>query len=125
MPMGPRVARFNKVFTNRTIGRVAPWMPGFGVVYHQGRRSGREFHSPVNVFSTSDGYVIALTYGSGADWVKNVLAAGGCELVTRRRRYRLTEPRLYVDKQAKAMPALVRNGLKLNKVDEFLELKKA
>jgi deazaflavin-dependent oxidoreductase (nitroreductase family) len=122
MPLSSRIARFNKVFTNRTIGRVAPWMPSFGVVYHRGRKSGREFHIPVNVFRTSDGYVIALTYGSGADWVKNVLAAGGCELVTRRQRFTLTEPRLYVDKQAKAMPGFVRNVLKLISVDEFLEL---
>ena len=30
-----------------------------------------------------DGYLLALTYGPDSDWVKNVLAAGGCELVTR------------------------------------------
>jgi hypothetical protein len=37
----------------------------------------------VNVFRAGDGYVIALTYGPETDWVKNVLAAGGCELRTR------------------------------------------
>ncbi|GAA1712883.1 nitroreductase family deazaflavin-dependent oxidoreductase [Fodinicola feengrottensis] len=121
--MSQRVARFNKVVTNRTIGRVAPWMPGFGVVHHRGRRSGREFHSPVNVFRTSDGYVFALTYGSRADWVRNVLAAGGCDLETRRQVVHLAEPRLYVDTQAKAMPGFIRVGLRLGKVDEFLELK--
>ena len=37
----------------------------------------------VNVFSAGNGYAIALTYGPETDWVKNVLAAGGCELRTR------------------------------------------
>ena len=37
-------------------------MPGFGVVVHRGRRSGREFHTPVNVFPRHDGVRIALTY---------------------------------------------------------------
>lgn len=51
-------------------------MPGLGVVVHQGRRSGKEYQTPVNVFAAPDGYVLALTYGADTDWVKNVLAAG-------------------------------------------------
>ena len=62
-----------------------PWMPGFGVIVHHGRRSGLRYQTPVNVFSAGNGYVIALTYGPETDWVKNVLAAGGCELRTRGR----------------------------------------
>jgi hypothetical protein len=42
------------------------------------------------VFPAQDGYVFALTYGPDTDWVKNVLAAGGCELRTRGRAIRLT-----------------------------------
>ncbi|MGH7129463.1 MAG: nitroreductase family deazaflavin-dependent oxidoreductase, partial [Planctomycetaceae bacterium] len=83
MPLSRRVARFNRVVTNRTIGRLAPRMPGFGVVHHKGRRSGREYRTPVNIFRRPDGCVIALTYGRGADWVRNVLAAGECDLLTR------------------------------------------
>ena len=49
------------------------------------------------MFATEDGYVLALTYGPGTDWVKNVLAAGGCELRTRGRAIRLTSPLLFRD----------------------------
>ena len=35
---------------DRVTKHVAPWMPGFGVVAHAGRRSGRRYQTPVNVF---------------------------------------------------------------------------
>ena len=47
MPLPRTVARWNKVGLNRVTGRVAPWMPGFGVVAHAGRRSGRRYQTPV------------------------------------------------------------------------------
>jgi deazaflavin-dependent oxidoreductase (nitroreductase family) len=75
-------------------------LPGFGVVVHRGRKSGRRFQTPVNVFETSGGYVIALTYGADSDWVKNVLAAGGCELITRGRCRQLTSPEIVRDKNS-------------------------
>src|SRR5215469_12949510 len=89
MPI-PRVVRqWNKAGLNRVTKRVFPWMPGLGVVIHRGRNSGRVYQTPVNVFATEDGYVFALTYGPDTDWVKNILAAGGCELRTRGRVIRL------------------------------------
>jgi hypothetical protein len=65
--------------------------------------------------------VIALTYGSDADWVRNVVAAGGCELETRRRRYRVAAPRVYRDENATDMPAFIRFMLRrVIKAPEFL-----
>jgi len=67
--------------------------------------------------------VIALTYGSDADWVRNVLAAGGCELESRRRHYQLGAPRLYRDESASDMPAFIRFMLRrVIKAPEFLNL---
>jgi deazaflavin-dependent oxidoreductase (nitroreductase family) len=83
MPIPRRVGQWNKVGLNRLTRHIAPWLPGLGVVVHRGRRSGRRYRTPVNVFPARDGYLIALTYGPGTDWVKNVMAAGGCELETR------------------------------------------
>ncbi|TMC12237.1 MAG: nitroreductase family deazaflavin-dependent oxidoreductase [Chloroflexi bacterium] len=122
MAMGRRMATVNRYVTNRVLGGPANRLPGFGVVHHVGRRSGRHYRTPVNAFRTPGGYVFALTYGSSAEWVKNVLAAGGCELVTRGRRVRLTTPRLYRDERRSAMPAHVRVVLGLVGVSEFLEL---
>jgi len=76
----------------------------------------------VNVFRTADGYAIALTYGPNAEWVKNVLAAGGCELEVRGRRRRLVEPRVIVDPRRRLVPAAVRAILRLVGVSHFLIL---
>ena len=65
-------------------------LPGFGVVVHTGRRTHRQYRTPVNVFRRADRYIIALTYGPDADWVRNVRASGGCELETRGHTLRLT-----------------------------------
>ena len=73
---------FNIVVTNRITGLFAGWLPGFGVLTHVGRKSGKVYRTPINVFRIPNGFIIALTYSSQSEWVKNVLAAGGCELKT-------------------------------------------
>lgn len=83
------LAKFNIIFTNRITGLFAGWIPGFGILTHVGRRSGKVYRTPINVFRTPTGFVIALTYSSSSEWVKNVLVAGGCELKTQGKRYQL------------------------------------
>ncbi len=123
MPI-PRVVRqWNKAGLNRVTKRIAPWMPGFGVVVHHGRRSGRAYQTPVNVFTTEDGYILALTYGPDTDWAKNVLAAGGCELRTRGRVIRLVSPRLFHDEARGGIRPLERQVLRVIGVADFLSLK--
>ena len=123
MPIPSRVARWNKVGLNRITRHVAPWMPGFGLVVHRGRRSGREYQTPVNVFPAEDGFVIALTYGADTDWVKNVRAAGGCELRTRGRVLRVGSPRVYHDETRHGIRPLERQMLRLLGVADFLSVK--
>jgi deazaflavin-dependent oxidoreductase (nitroreductase family) len=108
--------------TNRLIGPVAPYLPHFGVVVHTGRRTHCSYRTPVNVFTRAGGYVIALTYGPDSDWVRNVLAAGGCTLETRGRTLRLTRPRLIHDEQRRAVPAPLRLISGLGNVSDFLDL---
>jgi deazaflavin-dependent oxidoreductase (nitroreductase family) len=111
MPIPIAVARVNRVLTNRVTKLFAGWMPGFGMILHQGRRSGRSYQTPVNVFRQPDGYVVALTYGPDTDWVKNVVAAGGCVLRTRRRQVRLVDPRIVHDPTRHDLPPVVRLSL--------------
>src|SRR4029079_12061944 len=92
MPLPKRLARFNLHVTNRVLGPVARQLPGFAVVSHQGRRSGRVHRTPVNLFRDGDRYVIALTYGSDSQWVRNVLAAGAVDVETRGPRVHLLHP---------------------------------
>ncbi|WP_380165166.1 nitroreductase family deazaflavin-dependent oxidoreductase [Jannaschia sp. R86511] len=46
------------------------------LVRHTGRRSGRTYETPVDALRTPDGFVVAMVYGRGTDWVRNVLAGG-------------------------------------------------
>ena len=126
MPLPERLARFNRVVTNRIARRVAGRAPGFAIVEHVGRRSGRTYRTPVNIFRDGeDRYVIALTYGRDSQWVRNVLAAGGAEVVTRGRRLRLVEPVVVRDEQRTMMPAGVRSVLGVIRVDDFMVLTQA
>ena len=123
MPIPRWVARANRVGFNRLSRHVTPWLPGFGVVVHRGRRSGRNYSTPVNVFRSADGYVVALTYGSDSDWVKNVLAAGGAELRTRGRRVPVRSPRIYHDESRRSVGLIARQALRLLDVSDFLALR--
>ena len=122
MPIPLVVGRWNKAGLNRVTRHVAPWMPGLGLVVHHGRRSGNVYQTPVNVFPTGEGFIIALTYGPDTDWVKNVLAAGGCELRTRGHATRLTSPRLYHDESRRGIRPVERQVLRLIGVADFLSL---
>jgi deazaflavin-dependent oxidoreductase (nitroreductase family) len=122
MPLPRAIARANRRVTNRLLGGLATRLPWFGVVVHTGRRTRRQYRTPVNVFRRGDRFIIALTYGSDADWVRNVLADGGCTLETRGRSLRLSRPRLFHDESRHAVPAPVRLILGLIKVSDFLEL---
>jgi len=121
MVLPRRLARFNRVVTNRVTGPLAGRLPGFGVIIHRGRRSGRVYRTPINIFRTSDGYVAALTYGV-TDWARNVLAAGGCELEIRGRRVPLPRPRLVHDPTCGDMPPVVRQFVGVIGVTDFLYL---
>lgn len=122
MPIPKTVGRWNKAGLNRLTRRIAPWMPGLGVIVHRGRRSGRRYQTPVNVFPAGSGYLFALTYGPDTDWVKNVLAAGGCELRTRGRAIQLGFPRLVHDESRSSVRPLERQVLRILGVAGFLSL---
>jgi deazaflavin-dependent oxidoreductase (nitroreductase family) len=100
----PLVNRFLNPITRRVAGR----LPGFALVTHVGRRSGRTYTVPLNVFRRGETWVVVLTYGSDVDWVRNVLAAGGCRMRTRGRDIRLLEPELVVSPGLHGLPLPVR-----------------
>lgn len=123
MPAPRWVARANRNGLNRLTKFIAPWAPGWAVVIHRGRKSGRIFRTPLWAFRRNGGYVIALTYGPESDWVRNVLAAGGCELETRRHHYAVDAPCVYRDESASDMPPFIQFMLrKVIKAPDFLSV---
>ena len=81
--------------------------PGFGIITHRGRKSGRTYRTPVNVFRRGDTFLFFLTYGSEVDWAQNVLAAGSCSLLTRGRTVELIDPVLVPDPELTPAPPFV------------------
>jgi deazaflavin-dependent oxidoreductase (nitroreductase family) len=118
------LAKISIGFTNRITGLFAGWLPGFGILTHVGRKSGKVYRTPINVFRASNGFIIALTYSSQSEWVKNVLAAGGCELRTRGKKYQLSAPNVVRDPSRRRFPIPVRLILMLVGADEYIGLSK-
>lgn len=120
MPLPLSIARFNRRVTNRVLTPLVRHLPGFGIVIHIGRRSGREYRTPLLGFRDGDRITFALTYGPETDWVRNTLVADGCRFVSRGREMQLTGPRLVHDPTRQMVPAFVRLPLRLLTVSDFL-----
>lgn len=122
MPMPRRLARFNRTATNRIMRALAGWAPGFAIIQHTGRKSGQPYENPVWALRRGDTLAIALVYGADSDWVKNVIAAGGCRAKFASKTLTLTNPTIVHDPTRKNAPALARPILRLMNVDDGLEL---
>lgn len=76
--------RLLNVTLNRLTRRLAHAGRGpFSLVVHTGRKSGREYRTPLVLAAVPEGFVAELTYGPNVDWLRNVEAAGGCTVVYR------------------------------------------
>jgi hypothetical protein len=72
MKLSRRVARLNKLVTNRIQGLYAWFLPPWAVILQRGRRSGRQHRTPVLAFRRDQTLVIALVYGQESDWLRNL-----------------------------------------------------
>ena len=75
--MGPMTKVLNPVI-RKVAGR--PHFRMAALVRHTGRRSGRQYVTPVGAELTGNTVVIPLTFGTESDWSRNVRAAGGCSI---------------------------------------------
>src|SRR5262245_4271509 len=115
----PFTIRFVNPITRLVAGR----LPGFGILHYRGRKSGRDYRTPMNVFLRGNEYVFALTYGADVEWVRNIVAAGECRLETRGPTIRLIGPRFVHDPNRSLMPPVVRQFLGVMNVTEFLSMR--
>jgi deazaflavin-dependent oxidoreductase (nitroreductase family) len=127
MTVSDRLARFNRRIPNRVIGRIAGRrLSPVAYMLHQGRRSGRQYRTPVMPLPLADGFLVSLPYGAERDWVRNVLAGGGCTLLRGGRRFELTGPRLLdAAGAAPLLPAGLRPALRVVPRIRFLRLSRA
>jgi deazaflavin-dependent oxidoreductase (nitroreductase family) len=119
MPIPESVARFNRVVTNRISRPLAGRLPWFALIVHRGRKSGNEYRTPVNAWLDTETVIVALTYGPGTDWLKNLEAAGGGQVISGRVSYEVGPPEMIGAEGMRRMPAVVRPILRAIDVDEF------
>jgi len=88
------ITRFVAAIVNPAISFLAGrrFTPLFGVLVHQGRRSRREYRTPVVMLPYGGGLVIPMTFGDHANWYRNIVAAGACRVRWRGSERRLKSP---------------------------------
>jgi deazaflavin-dependent oxidoreductase (nitroreductase family) len=88
------LARTNRRFTNRLLGLIPQrWSP-FVILHHHGRKTGEPYTALLAAFRTEAGFLFTPTYGPDADWVRNIVAAGTCEIERRGHHHHLQSVRL-------------------------------
>jgi len=94
-----------------------------GIVRHRGRVSGRAYETPVGIVAAGDAFLIALPYGTRAQWARNVLASGSAALVTEGCTYEVDRAELVpMDAVIDAFPEGDRRGFRLLKTDQCVRL---
>ncbi len=114
--------RFARRFMNPVVvrwglagGRRSP----IGLVLHVGRRSGRPLATPLAVHRLGRTLVVPLTYGPGARWCLNVLAAGSCRVRLHGRELTAVAPRVV---PRNVLPQRLSIPYRLAGIRDFLEL---
>jgi deazaflavin-dependent oxidoreductase (nitroreductase family) len=95
--------KVNKYALNPLVRRTAGRRRAYAAaLHHVGRRSGREFTTPVGAEPAADGFVIPLAYGTDVDWLRNLRAAGRARLTVQGRDHTVDDPRILT--AAEALP---------------------
>lgn len=104
-PLLAAIRASNKYLLNplvrRSAGRKSAYAAAIG---HTGRKSGKQYSTPVGAERVPDGFVIPLAYGTKVDWLRNVIAAGRATIRIDGETYVVSEPEV-ID-AATALPRL-------------------
>jgi deazaflavin-dependent oxidoreductase (nitroreductase family) len=119
------VRRMNKAVINpKTMATAGRPGASASVVHHVGRRSGTAYATPVASVATGDGFVIALPYGTRADWVRNALAAGRVTITHEGEDHEVDSPEVVPTAEVDALfGESDRSAHRAFKVDECLRLR--
>lgn len=130
-PVKDAVRVFNKHILNPVMLHLAGRKNWYAsVVHHTGRHTGKAYATPVVAELASDAsgdwLVIPLPYGTGVDWLRNVLAAGTATVRAHGRTYDAVEP-VIIDAAAAAplLSASRRRTFQRFGIGHFLRLRRA
>ena len=95
----------------------------FSILVHKGRKSGKSYRTPVVATFIVDTIIIPLSYGDQVDWLRNILAAGGCEIVYRNERLIAANPEIVHSYEAiDHLPEKRRRLFERFKLEKFLRM---
>lgn len=123
--LGP-VIWFSRSYMNRVQLRSAGTPGAYAsIVRHRGRRTGRDYATPVTAIADGNGFLIALPYGRRANWLRNVLAGGQATLVTEGETWAVGEPEIVpLASVEDRFPASDRRSHRLFGVSDVLRLRR-
>jgi deazaflavin-dependent oxidoreductase (nitroreductase family) len=100
------------------------WFKLYGLLVHRGRTSGREYRIAVVVRPFEDGFVIPMPFGERTQWAKNLVAAGGGQVVWNGRTYDVVSPELIdADAAGPSMPGIQRAAIGKLGMSTFMRLR--
>jgi deazaflavin-dependent oxidoreductase (nitroreductase family) len=119
--------RFHHAVGNRLQMRSAGTRGRYAsVIRHQGRTTGRTYETPVWAVPAEDGFVIAIVYGPGTDWLKNVLASGAAAIVHDGDTCAVGQPEIVpMDSVRAYFPAAIARAQRLVRADRCLRVRLA
>jgi len=89
------VRTFNKFVLNPVMMHLAGRKNWYAsVIRHTGRRTGKTYATPVVAEQVASGFVVPLPYGTGVDWLRNMMTAGKATIVTQGKAYDVIEPEI-------------------------------
>jgi deazaflavin-dependent oxidoreductase (nitroreductase family) len=88
------VRTFNKYVLNPAMLHLAGRRHWYAaVITHTGRNSDKSYATPVVAEQVAgEGFIVPLPYGTGVDWLRNVLAEGTATITVAGQTYDVTEP---------------------------------
>jgi len=122
--LGPIIA-LSKRFMNPSQMRTAGTPGAYaGIIRHRGRVSGAAYATPIGIVSDGESFLVALPYGTRAQWLRNVLAAGSATIVHEGATYRVGAPELIpMASVVDRFSASDQNGFRVLRVDQALRLR--
>ena len=116
--------KFNRAILNPITRSLTAERVSFcSLIYHVGRRSGKEYATPVKAVIRDGHIYIPLTFGPDTDWFLNVRAAGLCRVKIEGKVYSASNPELVdATAAAAAFPNNFRARNEKIKLNQFLRL---
>ena len=114
-----RIVRLGGPLAGPLAGR--RFIPIWALMHHTGRVSGRPFATPIAIVRTPTGFMVPLPFG-GAQWPRNVIAAGGATMRWKGRDWAVTEPVILGPEGSPAFNRFERLAMRPFGVSRFLRL---